>query len=119
MSESAQTKLANHSAQRPARTLADRTFSHVVGGPLIGGNAARLLLDTRENYPVWPTAIKSAERTIHFENYMIYDDEVGFEFADALIVQAQKGVRVRVLHDWMGSHHGITAVVATFARRRR
>jgi len=84
------------------RELADRMFSRAAGAPLIGGNRVRLLEDGRENYPAWLAAIRSAKEHVHFENYFIQEDEVGHEFAEAFSARAREGVRVRLLHDWMG-----------------
>lgn len=58
--------------------------------------------DAAENYPAWLEAIGRATRSIHFESYIIHDDEVGEEFADALIARSRAGVSVRVIYDWMG-----------------
>ena len=87
----------------PMRQLADQAFSRAAGAPLIEGNRVRLLKDARENYPAWLEAIGAAKHYIHFENYIIYEDDTGREFADALIAKAREGVRVRLLYDWMGS----------------
>ena len=62
-----------------------------------------LLRDSRENYPAWLEAIRSAQTVIHFENFIIADDETGRAFADALIERARAGRAVRVLYDWLGS----------------
>lgn len=83
--------------------ILDRAFSRVTGSLPLDGNAVRLLKDATENYPAWLDAIRRAERTIHFENYIVADDEVGRAFADALIERARRGVRVRFLYDWWGS----------------
>jgi cardiolipin synthase len=48
-------------------------------------------------------AIRAAQRTIHFESYIIHADETGYEFAEALAEKARAGVRVRVIYDWLGS----------------
>jgi hypothetical protein len=61
-----------------------------------------LLKDARENYPAWLDAIGAAKRHIHFESYIIHEDNTGREFADALIAKAREGVRVRLIYDWMG-----------------
>lgn len=87
----------------PLRELADRAFSRAANAPLIGGNSVRLLVDAKENYPSWLEAIRSARHHVHFENYFIQEDATGREFADAFIVKAREGVRVRVLYDWFGS----------------
>jgi cardiolipin synthase len=84
-------------------TLAEQAFSRAAGAPLIEGNSIRLLVDARENYPAWLEAIGQAQHCIHFESYIIYDDEAGAMFADALIAKARDGVRVRVLYDWVGA----------------
>jgi len=86
----------------PLRELADRAFSRAAGAPLIGGNEVRLLKDAKENYPAWLNAIRAAKKHVHFENYIIYDDETGREFADALIDKAHEGVPVRLIYDWLG-----------------
>src|SRR5258705_12005183 len=84
------------------RLQADQAFSRTAGAPLVGGNAIRLLKDAGENYPAWLAAIRSAERSIFFESYIVGNDQTGREFRDALIERARAGVRVRVLHDWLG-----------------
>jgi cardiolipin synthase len=61
-----------------------------------------LLKDAEENYPAWLAAIRNAKRQVHFESYIIHDDETGQQFADALIAKARENVRVRVIYDWMG-----------------
>jgi cardiolipin synthase len=86
----------------PMRLLAEQVFSRAAGAPLVAGNFLRLLKDARENYPAWLEAMRSAAQNIHFENFIIYDDDVGQEFADVLIAKAREGVRVRLLYDWLG-----------------
>jgi cardiolipin synthase A/B len=85
------------------RLFADQAFSRAAGAPLIAGNSVRLLRDAEENYPAWKDAIREARRTIHFESYIIHDDDVGRDFAELLAEKAREGVRVRVLYDWMGA----------------
>ncbi|HMO47455.1 MAG TPA: phospholipase D-like domain-containing protein [Rubrivivax sp.] len=92
-----------HAALAELRDSADRMFSRAAGAPLVGGNQVRLLEDGRENYPAWLAAIRAAQEHVHFENYFIQDDEVGREFAEALMDRARAGVRVRVIYDWMGN----------------
>jgi len=84
------------------RALADQAFSRAAGAPLVEGNRVRLLKDARENYPAWLDAIGSAKRYIHFESYIIHEDDAGEMFAGALIAKAREGVRVRLIYDWMG-----------------
>lgn len=86
-----------------ARFLAEQAFSRTAGVPLVPGNSVRLLRDARENYPAWLAAISSATRWIHFESYIIHEDDQGQRFAEALAAKARAGVRVRVIYDWMGA----------------
>jgi cardiolipin synthase len=82
--------------------LVDQALTRAAGAPLVAGNRVRLLKDGTENYPAWLDAIRGATRTIHFENYIFYEDEVGMQFAEALASRAREGLRVRLLQDWMG-----------------
>lgn len=83
--------------------LAARAFGRASGAPSSTGNAARLLLDARENFPAWLDAIRGAQRLILFECYIVDDDDVGREFVRALADRARDGVHVYVLYDWLGS----------------
>ncbi len=87
---------------RPERSLAEQAFSRAAGAPLVPGNEVRLLKDGAENYPAWLEAIDAARRWVHFENYIVHDDATGRRFADALCARASAGVRVRLIHDWLG-----------------
>jgi cardiolipin synthase len=84
-------------------TRLERAFARIADSDLRLGNAVSLLRDSKENYPAWIKAICSAERVIHFENFIIADDDTGRLFAEALIERARAGVRVKVLYDWLGS----------------
>jgi cardiolipin synthase len=88
--------------QYSLRHFIEQAFSRAAGAALIQGNAIRLLKDAAENYPAWLGAIRAADRTIHFESYLIHEDEVGLGFAEALKARARDGVRVRVIYDWLG-----------------
>ena len=83
-------------------TLNDQVFSRTAGAHLIHGNDVRILRDAAENYPAWLEAIAGAQGFIHFENYIIHDDEVGERFCDAFIAKARQGIAVRVAYDWIG-----------------
>jgi cardiolipin synthase len=84
------------------RALADRAFSRAAGAPLVGGNRVRLLKDAKENYPAWLEAIAAARHHVCFESYIIHEDRAGAMFADALAAAARRGIRVRVVYDWLG-----------------
>ena len=86
----------------PLAALAGSGFSRVADAALSEGNAIELLRDGPENFPRWLDAIAKAERSVHLENYILDDDRIGSEFAEALIAAAGRGVKCRVLYDWMG-----------------
>jgi cardiolipin synthase A/B len=98
------------------RRLGDQLFSRTAGAPLVPGNAVRLLRDAAQNYPAWLDAIRSARRTVHFENYILHDDAAGQRFATAFLEKAREGVPVRVIYDWFGC---LGHASAAFWRRLR
>lgn len=102
MSKTAEIKQRLRATMPAVRELADRAFSRAAGAPLIEGNQVKLLKDAVENYPAWLAAIAAAKRYVHFESYIIHQDEEGWKFAEALIAKAREGVTVRLLYDWMG-----------------
>jgi cardiolipin synthase A/B len=84
------------------RVLADQAFSRAAGAPLVPGNKVRLLKDAGENYPAWLEAINSARRYIHFETFILHEDDIGYQFGEAFADKARDGVQVRLLSDWFG-----------------
>ncbi|MEY2936756.1 MAG: hypothetical protein RL033_7505 [Pseudomonadota bacterium] len=94
--------MALRGAHASVRLLAQQAFSRVAGAPLIVGNEVRLLIDARANFDAWLEAIRGAESSVLFENYMFSDDQVGREMRDALVERAAAGVKVRVIRDWFG-----------------
>ncbi len=91
-----------------ASELVERAYTRASGAPLVEGNAVRVLKDGAANYAAWFAAIRAARKMVLFENYIIEDDEVGRELASALIDRARAGIKVRMLHDWLGSLAGAT-----------
>jgi cardiolipin synthase A/B len=96
--------------------LAEQAHARAAGAQSIPGNAVRLLCDARENYPAWLAAIEAARRCVHFEIYILHEDEVGERFARALAAKARDGVAVRIVYDWMG---GLGTASRRFWRRLR
>ncbi len=56
----------------------------------------------RQFFPVLLAAIREAKHHIHLTTYIIDNDPLGNEFADALIAKAQEGVEVRLIYDDVG-----------------
>ncbi|MBA3963120.1 MAG: cardiolipin synthase B [Chthoniobacterales bacterium] len=69
----------------------------------LGGNKIDLLQNGDEYFPAMLAAINGARKTINFEAYIFYSDEIGRAFRDALCARARAGVQVRVLLDGIGS----------------
>src|SRR3954464_5514181 len=82
----------------PVRRVVDKAYARATGSPLVQGNGVRLLIDAKENYPAWLEAIKGARRAIHFESFIIHEDDIGRQFAEALSAKAREGVKVRLVY---------------------
>ena len=87
----------------PRACSTEQAFDRAAGAPLVAGNAVRLLKDAAENYPAWLEAIRGARERIHLEVYILADDAIGRQFAEALVAKAREGVRVRLVYDWLGA----------------
>jgi len=66
-------------------------------------SSVRLLVDGGEAYPEMLAAIERAAATVELETYMLCADSTGARFRDALCGAARRGVRVRLLYDYIGS----------------
>jgi cardiolipin synthase len=107
-----------------ASELVEQAYRRASGASRVDGNAVRILKDGAANFAAWFAAIRAARKTVFFENYIIEDDEVGRELAEALICRARCGVKIKMLHDWLGSLAGATrrywrALVAAGVEVRR
>lgn len=80
-----------------------RALDRATGARPIPGNLLRHIPASNEALDTMLEMIASAERTIHFENYIIHDDTTGTRFANAWAKKAKAGVKVRVLYDAFGS----------------
>ena len=90
-------------ARTSLRPAAEHALMRAAGAPLIAGNRVVLLRDAGENYPAWLSAIEGAKSSITLEMYIFADDPVGNRFAAAISDAARRGVRVRILQDWLGA----------------
>jgi cardiolipin synthase len=75
----------------------------IVGSPLTTGNQVLLLQNGPATYRAMLAAIATARDHIHLETYILDDDEVGREFADALLARRAQGVQVRLMRDSVGT----------------
>jgi cardiolipin synthase len=75
----------------------------LLGPPVLGGNAYRVLINGDRIFPAMLAAIRGARETVNFETYIYWSESIGRQFADALAERARAGVKVNVLIDWVGS----------------
>jgi cardiolipin synthase len=71
--------------------------------PFLSGNDARLLIDGTATFESIFEGISRARDFVFAQFYIIRDDRLGQELADALIERAQAGVAVYLLYDDVGS----------------
>jgi cardiolipin synthase len=89
-------------AAAPNIALLSKVSETVTHGPLIAGNALRVLEGGDQAYPEMLAAIRDARKTLAMSSYIFRDDAAGQEFAHALIAAVRRGVEVRVLLDSVG-----------------
>ena len=69
----------------------------------VSARSVQLLVDAAEAFPEMLAAIDGARKYVDLETYILRDDATGQAFQRALIQAASRGVRVRLLYDWLGS----------------
>ena len=75
----------------------------IVGSPLTTGNEVQLLQDGPATYRSMLEAIATAADHINLETYILDDDEVGRQFAQALVDKQRQGVQVNLIRDSVGT----------------
>ncbi len=96
---------ADHTADAGKRTARINQIVDAInpGHPLLDGNHIEPLISGDEAYPQMIRTIRSAEKHIHMQSFIINKDEVGRMFMEELKAKASEGVSVRLLYDTMGS----------------
>ena len=96
-----QTKIAHQ--LKPSYAAGDevfaRTIGQLLGTGLVPGNKVTPFQNGDEIFPVLRAAIRSARRTITFENFLFRAGEVADAFAADLADRARAGVKVHFLQD--------------------
>jgi cardiolipin synthase A/B len=78
------------------------------GQPLLRAKAARLLINGGQAFPDMLGAIAEATRSVRLETFALASDGTGERFGDALVSAVQRGARVRVVYDDIGSRGRVT-----------
>ena len=71
-----------------------RTMGHLLGPSLVEGNKVTPLENGDQIFPAMLRGIRSAQRTITFENFLFQEGEISDAFAQALAERARSGVKV-------------------------
>ncbi len=79
-----------------------RTIGQLLGPPLLAGNKVTMLCNGDQIFPAMLEAIRGAQRTITFENFLWHEGEIARAFAEALTERARAGVKVHFLQDAFG-----------------
>ncbi len=83
------------------------SFAHrmwrIAAAHVSAGNTCTLLRNGPATFDAMLALIEGARDEVVLESYILRSDAVGMRFAPALAAAARRGVRVRVLYDWVGS----------------
>jgi cardiolipin synthase A/B len=79
-----------------------RGLWRIAAADVSSGNRVTLLRNGPATFEAMLALIDGAERSVSLEGYIFRSDEVGQQFSDALIAAAMRGVKVRLLVDWIG-----------------
>jgi cardiolipin synthase len=79
-----------------------RGLWRIAAADVSSGNEVALLHDGPATFDAMCAAIAAARETIVLEAYILRSDETGQRISDALIAAAGRGVKIRLLSDWIG-----------------
>jgi cardiolipin synthase A/B len=79
-----------------------RALWRIAAADVSCGNVVTLLRDGPGTFDAMLALIESATETLDFEGYIFRQDEIGDRFVKAFVGAAERGVKVRVLIDWLG-----------------
>lgn len=71
--------------------------------PMQAGNSVHLLIDGPATHAAQLEAIRAAKHHVHLEVYILTDEKIGQQYAEALAERARAGVKVRLMFDGLGS----------------
>ena len=82
----------------------ERNMDMILGPAVVSGNRIDALQNGDQIFPAMLEAIRNAQKTITFESYIYWSEDIGKQFAEALGERAQAGVKVHLLVDAVGSN---------------
>lgn len=93
--------------QVPEITLGEAAFFPTIeahtSAPIVGGNRVEVLLNGDATFPVMLRAIKAAQSSITFAQYLFEGGVLAREFAEAFAERCRAGVKANILLDSHGS----------------
>lgn len=88
------------------RALRSRTHARglwrIAAADVSAGNGVTLLRNGKAAFDAMCESIAGAREQVDMEQYIFRGDSVGLRIRDALVSAAERGVRVRLLLDWVG-----------------
>lgn len=79
-----------------------RAFGSILTPSPVEGNKVQSLINGDRIFPNLLQAIRCAKSTITMETYIYWSGSIGGKFSDEFVKAAKRGVRVKVLLDWVG-----------------
>ncbi|MEK7402453.1 MAG: phosphatidylserine/phosphatidylglycerophosphate/cardiolipin synthase family protein [Gemmatimonadota bacterium] len=90
-----------------------RGLWRIAAANVSAGNKVQLLHNGPEAFDEMEVLIHGARESIAMECYIFRSDDVGQRFGDALISAARRGVRTRLLIDWVGGRGTTPSFIET------
>ncbi len=88
-----------------------RVGDQVTPFAVCGGNSIEPLENGDEAFPPMLQAINTSQRSVALSTYIFDNDEIGGQFADALIAAHARGVAVRIIIDGIGQHYSWPSMI--------
>ncbi len=79
------------------------TLEAYASAPIVGGNSVEILLNGEHSFPAQLALIRSATKTITYEQYFYADGPISRDMAEAFAERCRAGVGVNILLDAFGS----------------
>ncbi len=95
-----------------------RALWRIASADVTAGNAVTLYDDGDETFDAMIALIDGATQSVSLESYILKSDSVGRRFADAMARAAARGVRARLLADWIGMRGTSRAYLRGLRERR-
>ena len=93
-----------------------RGLWRIAAADVSSGNDVALLHDGPATFDAMCEAIGGARHTIVLEAYIFRSDDVGHRIGAALIAAAERGVKIRLLTDWIGMRGIKSSFLATLRK---